>query len=404
MNNRVAIIGGGAAGFFAAISCKMHAPNARVVLYEKSVKLLAKVKVSGGGRCNVTNGCQGISTFAAHYPRGEKHLKKAFSQFNASDTIEWFESRGVQLKEEADGRVFPVTDDSQTIVDCLLNEARKLRIDIQLSAAVQAIQKEGNAFKLRFKEGTEQFDRVIVATGGSPKPEGFGWLESLGHQVESPVPSLFTFNMPGQSITQLMGVSVPAAVVKIQGTRLMEKGPLLITHWGMSGPAILKTSAWGARLLHEMNYKFIAHINWLGLSETELREMLGQIQTDHPKKKIKNQMPLGLTQRLWEHFLTTLGIDEDKPWAELSKKSLNRLVEKLGNDQYPVNGKTTFKEEFVTAGGVKLGEVNFNTMESRVVEGLFFAGEVLDIDGITGGFNFQAAWTTGYIAGKHCLA
>lgn len=404
MSLKVAIIGAGAAGFFAAISCKLHHPHARVVIFEKTSKLLAKVKVSGGGRCNVTNGCEGISNFARHYPRGEKQMKKAFGQFNSADTIEWFESRGVKLKVEPDGRMFPITDDSQTIIDCLLNQCKLLGIVIQTSTPVLALKPVAAGIELELKAGFEKFDKVIVTTGGQPKAEGFEWLAELGHQIVEPVPSLFTFNMPRNPITQLMGLSVPHASVRIQGTKLMQSGPLLITHWGMSGPAVLKTSAWGARELHAMNYQFVAHINWLGeMKEQEVREAIQEAQSGSPKKQVKNLCPFNLPQRLWEFQLEKCELAFEKPWAEVSKKHINKLVEALVNDQYPVSGKTTFKEEFVTAGGIDLADVDFNTMESRKVPGLYFAGEVLNIDGVTGGFNFQAAWTTGFIAGKHCL-
>jgi len=404
MRLKVAVIGGGAAGFFAAISCKLYHPKASVVIFEKTTKLLAKVKVSGGGRCNVTNGYEGVSGFARHYPRGEKQLKKAFSQFNSADTIEWFESRGVKLKVEPDGRMFPVTDDSQTIIDCLLNQCKLLGVEVKTSTPVQTLKPVSDGIELELKDGSEKFNKVIVTTGGQPKAEGFQWLANLGHSVVEPVPSLFTFNMPKNPITELMGLSVANASVRIQGTKLVQSGPLLITHWGMSGPAVLKTSAWGARELHAMNYQFVAHINWLGeMKEQEVREIIQTVQSNSPKKQVKNLSPFNLPQRLWEFQLEKCELAFDKPWAEVSKKHINKLVEALINDQYAVSGKTTFKEEFVTAGGIDLADVDFNTMESRKVPGLYFAGEVLNIDGVTGGFNFQAAWTTGYIAGKHCL-
>lgn len=404
MGSRVAVIGGGAAGFFAAISCKIHHPDAQVQIIEKSSKLLAKVKISGGGRCNVTNGVEGVGHFAKNYPRGEKQLKKAFSQFGSKDTIEWFENRGVKLKTEPDGRMFPTTDDSQTVIDCLQFECKRLKVEIKTSQTVQSISSDSNGISL-FINGTSQaFDKVIIASGGQPKKEGFNWLAELGHNIIEPVPSLFTFNMPKNPITKLMGLSVPNATVRIQGTKLMQNGPLLITHWGMSGPAVLKTSAWGARVLNDLNYQFIAHINWLGeIKEQEVRRLIEEAQANSPKKQIKNLCPFDLPQRLWEHQLALCEIAVDKPWSELSKKHINKLVELLINDQYAVSGKTTYKEEFVTAGGVDLADIDFSTMESRKLSGLYFAGEVLNIDGVTGGFNFQAAWTTGYIAGKHCL-
>lgn len=404
MIKKVAIVGAGAAGFFAAIACKSNHPDTEVTIYEKTSKLLAKVRISGGGRCNVTNSCEGVSSFARHYPRGEKQLKKAFGQFNSKHTIDWFETRNVDLKVEPDGRMFPVTDDSQTIIDCLMDEVKRLGIKIRLSEPVLSILPVGDQMKVSVNSGEQMTDAVIITTGGQPKLEGFQWLANLGHQIIEPVPSLFTFNMPNNPITQLMGLSVSNANVRIQGTKLSQNGPLLITHWGISGPAILKTSAWGARVLNEMNYQFTVHINWLG-EETEqgLRAYIQNVQANNPKKQLKNLAVNGLPQRLWNYFLESIEVEGEKPWAELSKKHLNKLIEKLLNDQHQVNGKTTFKEEFVTAGGIDLAEVDFNTMESRVVPNMFFAGEVLNIDGVTGGFNFQAAWTTGYIAGKHCL-
>ena len=402
---KVAVIGGGAAGFFAAISCKTHHPEAQVFIIEKTSKLLAKVKVSGGGRCNVTNGFEGISGFAKHYPRGEKQLKKAFGQFNSKDTIEWFENRGVALKTEPDGRMFPTTDQSQTIINCLMQECKRLGIQIRTSSQVQEIVSHEDSIELVINGIKEIFQSVIIATGGQPKKEGFQWLKDLGHQIIEPVPSLFTFNMPKNPITKLMGLSVPNATVRIQGTKLEQSGPLLITHWGMSGPAVLKTSAWGARTLNELNYQFVAHVNWLGSSKDfEVKEQIDLVRQNSPKKLLKNLCPFELPQRFWEFQLNKCEVDLEKPWAEVSKKHINKLIEVLVNDQYPVSGKTTFKEEFVTAGGIDLAEVDFSSMQSRVVNNLYFAGEVLNIDGVTGGFNFQAAWTTGYIAGKHCLA
>lgn len=398
----VAIIGGGAAGFFAAISCKTHHPEAGVTIYEKSNKLLSKVKVSGGGRCNVTHACFTISQLAKFYPRGEKQLKKAFAQFNTKDTVAWFEQRGVKLKTEADNRMFPVTDNSQTIIDSLLNEAQKAGVIIRLKNPVLTIEKEPEGFQLFFKGARKLYaDKVIIATGGSPKLSGFQWLEKLGHQVEPPVPSLFTFNMPHEQVTNLMGVAVDHALVRVQGTKLKQDGPLLITHWGMSGPAVLKLSAWGARMLHELDYHFKIQVSWLGLfTEQAVQDILFAMQGEHRKRKIANKNPFQLPSRLWLFLIEKTGLNPDAPWGDLGKKSINRLVNILLNDVYKVEGKTTFKEEFVTCGGISLQDISINTMESKVCSGLYFAGEVLDIDGITGGFNFQAAWTTGYIAGK----
>jgi predicted Rossmann fold flavoprotein len=398
----IAVLGGGAAGFFAAISCKQHHPDARVVLYEKTEKLLAKVKVSGGGRCNVTHACFTVSQLVKNYPRGEKFLRKSFELFNTKDTVKWFEARGVKLKTEADGRMFPVTDNSQSIIDCLVAEAEKLGVWVKTGASVTAIEKAGSGFILKFTGDNEKkVDKIIIATGGSPKPEGFVWLQKLGHRIASPVPSLFTFNIPNNNITQMMGVAVENAAVWIEKTKLKQTGPVLITHWGLSGPAVLKLSAFGARILSELNYSFKAHVNWLGeLNEEEVRTIISEtIETDN-LKKISNTKPFDIPNRLWLYLLGKSGIADETRWTELKKENRNRLVNYLTNHEFEVKGKTTFKEEFVTCGGISLAYINPQTMESSVCPGLYFAGEVLDIDGITGGFNFQAAWTTGFIAGR----
>jgi predicted Rossmann fold flavoprotein len=393
----VAVIGGGAAGFFAALSVRHHHPQARVVLFEKSNKVLAKVKVSGGGRCNVTNATFSPSGLSKHYPRGGKLLKKAFNQFQASDTVGWFLDRGVGLHTEPDGRMFPVSNDSQTIIDCLQREAAKCSVDIHLQSGVKQLSPEADGWQVN----GEVFDKVIVATGGSPTSKGFDWLRDLGHRIAEPVPSLFTFNMPGDPVTKLMGLVVPNAITRVQGTKLCERGPVLITHWGMSGPGILKLSAWGARELAARNYDFTVQINWAG--EPHAERALQHINAALPemaRKKLINACPFEVPRNFWAYLLDRAGCDAQSTWMDLSKKDRNRLLNTLLNDAYHVQGKTTFKEEFVTCGGVELNEVDFTTMESRIVRGLYFAGEVLDVDGITGGFNFQAAWTTGYVAGK----
>jgi len=396
--SKVAVIGGGAAGFFAALSAAEHHPSAQVVLFEKTAKLLSKVKISGGGRCNVTHHCFSPSALSKHYPRGGKQLKKGFGTFQASDTVAWFESRGVALKTEDDGRMFPTTDSSQTIIDCLIREAERLGVEIRMQAAVRdLVPLEGGGFDLN----AEHFDKVIVATGGSPKREGLAWLEALGHSVSDPVPSLFTFNMPGESVTDLMGVVVPEARVRIQGTKLVQEGPALITHWGMSGPAVLKLSAWGARDLAERDYHFTVQINWICIpNESEAAAKMEEAVDEMRKKKVANACPFELPKKFWAYLLARAEIPADAVWLDLGKKAKNKLLNTLLNDVYDVRGKTTFKEEFVTCGGVTLGEVDFTTMQSLVVPGLYFAGEVLDVDGVTGGFNFQAAWTTGFVAGR----
>jgi predicted Rossmann fold flavoprotein len=401
---RVAIIGGGAAGFFAAIAVKENYPNAEVVLIEKSSKLLAKVKVSGGGRCNVTNGCPTISELIKAYPRGGKHLKKAFSQFDNNDTRKWFANRGVNLVEEDDGRVFPSTNTSQTIIDCLIDETARLGIIIEYNIGIESIESIENGFLLQTSKSYDEplaFEKLIIATGGSPKLSGFNWLAGLGHKIESPVPSLFTFNMPGNPITKLMGVVSTNAQTAIQGTKLKAQGPLLITHWGMSGPAILKLSAFGARILSDKKYKFNVQVNWVGQPNNEfVHGNLKDIAQANAKKQLRNYRPYGLPEKLWLFILDKAELNPDAPWNELGKKGMNKLVNLLTNDIYEVSGKTTFKEEFVTCGGVSLDSIDMNTMQSKVCSNLYFAGEVIDVDGITGGYNFQAAWTTGFIAGK----
>jgi predicted Rossmann fold flavoprotein len=394
---RVAVIGGGAAGFFAALSVAEHHPNARVVLLEKSSKLLAKVKISGGGRCNVTHACFTPSALSKNYPRGGKLLKKAFTQFQSTDTIDWFTHRGVPLKTESDGRMFPTSDSSQSIIDCLMQEARKKGVEIKQQTPVQSIV----LFRGEFQLNADRFDRVIIATGGSPKSEGFDWIRSIGHSVSNPVPSLFTFKIPNEPVKKLMGLVVKDALVRIQGTKLAHQGPVLITHWGMSGPAVLKLSAWGARELEKQGYAFNIQVNWIGISnESEVIGLMDDALPEIRKKKMANACPFDLPKNFWLYVLQKSGIDSDSLWLDLGKKSRNKLLNTLLNDIYGVHGKTTFKEEFVTCGGVNLSEIDFTTMQSKVVPGLYFAGEVLDVDGITGGFNFQAAWTTGFIAGK----
>lgn len=400
----VAVIGGGAAGFFAALAAKENHPDATVTIFEKSSKLLAKVKVSGGGRCNVTNGTTAIAELAKAYPRGGKKLKRAFRVFSTQDTMDWFEQRGVQLVTQEDNCVFPVSQNSQTIIDCFLSEARRLGVNIKTGFGVKAIQQQGEQIQLTFLKtelDSQVFDKVIVATGGSPKRSGLDWLANLNHKIEEPVPSLFTFNMPAEAVRELMGVVVEPASAHIQGTKLKADGPLLITHWGMSGPAILKLSAFGARILSNLGYQFKVQINWTASRNDDVvREDLKNIAQKHPKKNAANLAPYDLPKRLWRFLLTKCQVPDNKVWGEMGKSNINKLVATLTNDTYAVRGKTTFKEEFVTCGGVSLASINFSTMESKVVKHLYFAGEVMDIDGITGGYNFQSAWTTAFIAGK----
>ena len=400
----IAIIGGGAAGFFSAITAKENYPDANVIIFEKSKKLLAKVKISGGGRCNVTNGCTSIKELSKAYPRGGNALKKAFRIFNTKHAMQWFESRGVPLVIQDDNCVFPASQCSQSIIDCFLKQTKNLNIEIKVGVGIKAIKPIGDKLELRFiKEDvpSRTFDKVIVATGGSPKRNGLVWLEDLNHKIEDPVPSLFTFNMPTEAVTRLMGIIVENTLVSIQGTKLKSEGPLLITHWGMSGPAILKLSAFGARLLSEKGYEFKAQVNWANVPNNDVvMNNLLNIVYEHPNKLLSNVRPYLLPDRLWRYLLEKSDLSAKKKWAELGKKGLNRLVEVLTNDVYSVKGKTTFKEEFVTCGGVSLESIDVNTMQSKVCKNLYFCGELMDIDGITGGYNFQAAWTTAFIAGK----
>jgi len=401
---KVAIIGGGAAGFFSAIHVKENYPDAEVVIFEKSVKLLSKVKVSGGGRCNLTNSIESTKEFSSAYPRGHKELKKAFQLFNNKDVIKWFENRDVPLVIQDDSCVFPASQNSQSIIDCFLRETKKSGIKVEKNRCIKRILQIDNKLEIHFSENKYEpiiFNKIIVTTGGSSNRENFTWLENLNHKIEDPVPSLFTFNMPEESITGLMGIAVENVLLGIPGTKLKSDGSLLITHWGMSGPAVLKLSSFGARILSENDYKFKVHINWVNVQNTNyVREQLVKITIEHSNKMLRNFRAYALPDRLWNYLLDKCGLSISKKWNELGKKGINKLVNILTNDIYSVSGKTKFKEEFVTCGGVTLDSVDFNTMQSKVCKNLYFAGEVLDIDGITGGYNLQAAWTTGFIAGK----
>ena len=400
---QVAIIGGGAAGFFSAITAKEKFPDARVIIFEKSFELLSKVKISGGGRCNLTNGCSSIAELCRAYPRGGEKLKPAFQKFNTKHTMDWFKSRGVPLVIQEDNCVFPESQTSQSIIDCFMNESKSLGIEIRKGIGIKYIIRNGERLELHFSDEEipeEIFEKVIVATGGSPQKKGLEWLEKFKHKIENPVPSLFTFNMPQESITHLMGIVVENTIVSVQGTKFKAAGPLLVTHWGMSGPAILTLSSFGARKLSEMNYDFKIQINWVNEPNAELvGEFLSKIVNEHSAKLILNYRPYGLPDRLWTFLLEKCNLPLNKKWNELGKKGLNKLINILTNDIYSVKGKTTFKDEFVTCGGVSLECIDMSTMQSKLIKNLYFAGEVLDIDGITGGFNLQAAWTTGFIAG-----
>lgn len=402
MQQQLLVIGGGAAGFFCAVNAARLHPGLQVTILEKTDKVLSKVKVSGGGRCNTTHACFDINELVQYYPRGKNFLKKSFHWFNPTHTIEWFKERGVTLKTEVDGRMFPVTDDSQTIIDCLLREMDTYKVSLMLHADVKEMQREGEGFAISLADGRVfKADYVCVASGGFAKAVQFGWLKQLSHTVEVPVPSLFTFNMPGNAITSLMGVSVPKAQVKVAGSKLVQQGPLLITHWGMSGPAILRLSAWGARYLAEANYHFSIYVNWVPeYTEQTLRDAWTFIRNDHAQQRIGNKNPFQLPARLWSYLLQQCEADENIRWSELPAKQQNKLIQHLTMQLFEVKGKTTFKEEFVTCGGVKTSEIEPSTMESRLVPRLYFAGEIMDVDGVTGGFNFQHAWTSGWIAAK----
>ena len=399
---KLVVVGGGAAGFFCAVNAARMNPQLKVTIVEKTTKLLSKVKVSGGGRCNVAHACFDITAMSKKYPRGSNFVKKTFHHFFTTDTIEWFKERGVRLKEEKDGRMFPITDSSQTIVDCLLDEVNKYGVEIVMNAEVKNIINQDGVFHIKVSDSRLlTCDYLCIASGGYPKSSMFEWLKELGHSIEEPVPSLFTFNMPGHPIRELMGVSVENARIKITGSKLEQKGPLLITHWGLSGPAVLKLSAWGARELAAKNYDFKILINWLpDYNEQQLAEKTQSLRFEMASQKIYNKNPFGLPNRLWEFLLNYSGISLEKRWTDLTSKEANKLIKNLCNCEFDVKGKTTFKEEFVTSGGIKLNEIDHNTMMSKKIPNLFFAGEIMDVDGITGGFNFQHAWTSGFIAAK----
>lgn len=404
MKKKLVVIGGGAAGFFCAVNAARMNPDLHVIILEKSNKLLSKVKVSGGERCNVTHALFDIAEMSKRYPRGQNFVKKTFHQFFTTDTIKWFEERGAKLKVEKDGRMFPVTDSSHTIIDCLMNEANSYGVEIRMNSEVKSLKAEGEKFHIELSDFRHlASDFVCIACGGYPKTSMFQWLQNLGHTISEPVPSLFTFNLPKHPITQLMGVSVEKARVKIEGSKLVEEGPVLITHWGLSGPAVLRLSAWGARELAVKNYEFKVHINCLPeFNEQSLKEQFQSFRVNNSSKKIINHNFGFLPNRLLQFLLEQSGINIETRFADLSSKSENLLIKNLVDYVVDVKGKTTFKEEFVTAGGINLSEIDANTMMSKKVPNLLFAGEILDVDGITGGFNFQHAWTSGWIAAKTC--
>ena len=403
MAEKIAIIGGGAAGFFAAIASARANPANEVSIYERGSAFLTKVRISGGGRCNVTHACFDPRALSEHYPRGERALISPLHRFSPSDTVTWFEERGVRLKTEPDGRMFPVTDSSQTIIDCLVNEAKAAGVRLfSRKGVTRAHRGSPQGFELSF-DGAEVVtcDRLLLATGGSRSPSGAQIAESLGHSTTPPVPSLFSFHVAASWLRLLPGVSVQDVEASIAGTPLRERGPLLITHNGVSGPAILRLSAWGARVLHGMDYEFNLRVNWLpDLNHDQIRAQLQASRESTPNRQVANSPMARLPARLWEQLALAAGIDPETRWNTLSRADANALAGLLTRTELEVNGKSLNKEEFVTCGGVNLREIDFKTMESRITPGLYFAGELLDLDGITGGFNFQAAWTTGWIAGQ----
>ncbi len=400
MNLKIIIIGGGAAGFFTAITAADANPTAEIIILERGKDVLQKVKVSGGGRCNVTHACFMPQELVKNYPRGEKALLSPFMRFSAAETIEWFQKRGVELKTEDDGRMFPISNKSQTIIDCLENEVARLGVNILRGYRVEDLEQMGNQWLVTTNRQNFIADKVMVAAGSSTAL--WDLLKKLGHTIIEPVPSLFTFNIKDKRIDGLAGLSVPNAFIHVENSKLKTSGPLLITHWGMSGPAILKLSAWGARQLYDFDYQFIIRINWIGqYNVEEVKDALTfDIKTKNLKRLIVKTPQYGIPSRLWLRFLEEANISENLIWADISKKQIQILAEQLAQSCFEVKGKSTFKEEFVTAGGVKRDEVNFKTFESKLLKNLFFAGEILDIDAVTGGFNFQAAWTGGWIAGQ----
>ncbi len=400
-HRRIVVIGGGAAGFFGAIAAAT--PQTTVTLYEAGPECLAKVRISGGGRCNVTHHCFDPAQLVQHYPRGGKALRGAFSRFQPQDTITWYQQRGVKLKVEADGRMFPVTDDSATIVDCLMKTAVKAGVTIKTRSPVRHVSKTDSEFIIGLKDGDVGCDRILLATGSSP--QGHRIAKSLGHRIEPPVPSLFTFTIKDAALRQRSGLSMNPVEIKLklsgQKKPLTQTGPVLITHWGLSGPAVLKLSAWGARSLYEQGYQGQLIINWLPqLSQDDVRAMLQRAREEGGKRAISNHNPTPIPKRLWTYFIQQSHIAPQTQWTTISNKSINKLTQQLCQGDYLLQGKGVFKDEFVTCGGVHLKDINFKTMESRLCKGVFFAGEILDIDGITGGFNFQSAWTTGWLAGQ----
>jgi predicted Rossmann fold flavoprotein len=396
----IVIVGGGAAGFFAAIAAARADGNCKVSLFERTSQFLSKVRISGGGRCNVTHALFDPRMFVTRYPRGERELISPFHRFSAEDTVAWFEARGVRLKREEDGRIFPVTDSSETVIDCLIKEAKAAGVRLFIRRGIETVRvRTGGGFDLKLTDGeSTACDRLLLATGGCRSIGGAELARSLGHTIEPPVPSLFSLHIPASWLRSLPGISV--SDVELSAEKLCERGSLLITHNGISGPAVLRLSAWGARILHEKEYRFSLRVNWIPhLSENELRTEFQSRRQMEPTRRVNNSPIGGIPARLWENLVSNAGISLETIWTSLTRAGMNELIRQLRATELEVDGKSLNKEEFVTCGGVRLREINFKTMESRVRPNLYFAGELLDIDGITGGFNFQAAWTTGWIAG-----
>lgn len=400
------VIGGGAAGFFGAIQAAESNPGLRILILEKSGKLLSKVRVSGGGRCNVTHHCFDPVTLSHHYPRGEKPLRSIFRKYDAANTVEWFKSKGVELKVEEDGRMFPVTDSSQTVIDCLMEEVLRFNIRIETNEGVEDVTPSSDGFQITtLTRSVFHASRVLIAIGGSPKNESYQFIRRLGHTIKPPIPSLFTFNDSEKHFTDLMGIAVPHSEVRVAGTKFRQHGPLLITHWGLSGPAVIKLSAWAAEHLHAEHYNFTALVSWIGpIEEDAFRDLLQNQKTVRARQKIYSNPLYEIPQRLWVRLCTLAQVPEAKIWGEASNRHLNKLLENMIRCPFKIKGKTTFKEEFVTCGGVDLNEVDVDTMESKIVSGVYFAGEVLNVDGETGGFNFQSAWSTAYVAAKNSVS
>ncbi len=398
-NYDIIIVGGGAAGFFTAINIAEKNPNLKIAILERGKEVLTKVRISGGGRCNVTHACFVPNELVKNYPRGEKELRGPFNTFSSGDTIEWFEKRNVELKIEDDGRMFPVTDSSETIIDCFVSETKKYGIQVLTNQSVQSIFKSEDYWKVETNVENFACEKLILSTGSNPKI--WEMLQDKGHKIVDAVPSLFTFNIKDKRIKDLMGLST-FANVKVKNSKLQASGPLLITHWGMSGPGILRLSAWGAIELAAKKYQFAIEVNWLNdVSTDEAIENLKELKLEHAKKAVSKKSPFELPNRLWESLVLASEIESETKWAELNKNQLTSLANQLTNGEFQVNGKSTFKEEFVTAGGIDLKEINFKTMESKLHQNLFFAGEIVNIDAITGGFNFQNAWTNGFIVANN---